>query len=105
MHYPRKLRLDVDDLSGESFGPDGFAAGSDGTVLGRDGTTSNTLTVDVDYNCDCQTGVNTCYGSCPNSCHDTCAGWPGCDYPDTEAPTCAYTCYYRGTVPFIDDNC
>lgn len=100
-----KLRLNVTDLCVESFDPAAGGAEATGTVLGRDGTTTNTATGDGIEGCDCQTAFNTCYGSCPASCHNTCAGWPGCDYPDTEAPTCDYTCYWRGTQPFIDSVC
>lgn len=105
MPQPRKLRLALNDLQVESFDPAARGGGKLGTVIARDGTTTNTYTGEGIDGCDCQTRANTCYGSCPASCHDTCNGWPGCDVPETEAATCPYTCYWLGGAPFIDGMC
>ncbi|HEV7590282.1 MAG TPA: hypothetical protein VGO40_19385 [Longimicrobium sp.] len=80
MQNHRKLRLDVLDLEVESFDSALHPAAKRGTVGGNE------------Y-------------SCPGTCLNTCAGGVCPPGADTEDPTCADTCYWRGSFPFYDVVC
>jgi hypothetical protein len=68
----RKLRLDLDDLSVESFETTPLPRTENGTVFGQEQCTCYTQ-------CTCP-GCPTCDASCNGTCAYTCEG------------TCAYTC-------------
>ncbi|HEU0052439.1 MAG TPA: hypothetical protein VFQ39_04645 [Longimicrobium sp.] len=92
----RKIQLDVDALTVESFitaAPRGPA----GTVDGH--SFENTMTGSV-HACPCDTDFGTCYGSCQVTCAQTCAA-PGCDPEPTMAPTCVESCYWVGGQQYL----
>jgi hypothetical protein len=93
----RKLKLDVEDLSVESFATTPEARGEGGTVFGQNHCTCYTQctcpgcpTCDASCNGTCG---GTCGATCDASCNATCfncgTGWTACDR------TCDYSCEYN----------
>lgn len=80
----KKLRLQLDDLSVESFGTHQEETAR-GTVAGRN---EPPYTQSCDGSCvaTCASCVNTCLNTCQASCAGTC---------DTCAPTCEFHCTHR----------
>ena len=85
----RKLRLDVEQLTVETFEVTRAAERERGTVRGH--LTNNVITCD-NTDCNQNTCLDTC-ATCPNtcwySCGDTCPG----TCPNTCAQSCNGTCY------------
>jgi hypothetical protein len=88
----RKLKLDLEDLSVESFATTPESRGEGGTVFGQNHCTCYTQctcpgcpTCDATCNGSCvNTCASSCNGTCGNTCGDTCGGytcdcWPSND--------------------------
>ena len=94
-----KLRLDLEDLSVESFDTTPAARAENGTVFGQQCTCYTQCTCPGCPTCDAScngTCGGTCAASCNGTCGDTCAGscYGSCD--DTCGGTCGHTCQVYG---------
>ncbi|HEV2736457.1 MAG TPA: hypothetical protein VGV85_16545, partial [Longimicrobiaceae bacterium] len=89
-----ELRLDLDDLSVESFASTPEAWPEGGTVFGQNHWTCYTQ-------CTCP-GCPTCDASCNGSCVNTCAASCNGTCVNTCGDTCDYTC---GCWPSNDTGC
>ena len=98
----RKLKLDLEDLSVESFATTPEAQKEGGTVFGQQCTCYTQCTCPGCPTCDAScngTCGGTCAGTCDASCNGTCGGT--CDascngtcVDDTCAVSCYGTCQY-----------
>ncbi len=111
-----KLRLDLEDLSVESFATTPEAGTEGGTVFGQQCTCYTNCTCPGCPTCDAScngTCGGTCGGTCDASCNGTCAGATcdascngTCDY--SCYGTCDYTCecnYTYGNGPYPRQDC
>ncbi len=94
-----KLKLNLEDLSVESFATTPEARHEGGTVFGQQCTCYTQCTCPGCPTCDAScngTCGGTCGGTCDASCNGTCDG--SCDYScgDTCYETCGYTCQTCG---------
>lgn len=82
----KKLRLDLDGLSVESFGTH-QDEDVRGTVAGRN---EPPYTASCDGSCDatCVTCFNTCPYTCQNSCYGTCVTCRTCEFHCTHVTVC-----------------
>ncbi|HEV2736456.1 MAG TPA: hypothetical protein VGV85_16540 [Longimicrobiaceae bacterium] len=92
----KKLKLDLEDLTVESFATTPESRGEGGTVFGQNHCTCYTqCTCPGCPTCDASCN-GTCGGTCDASCNGTCGGT--CDFScgDTCYETCGYTCQTCG---------
>ena len=95
----KKLKLDLEDLSVESFATTPEPRAEGGTVFGQQCTCYTQCTCPGCPTCDAScngTCGGTCGGTCDASCNGTCGGT--CDFScgDTCYETCGYTCQTCG---------
>jgi hypothetical protein len=92
----RKLRLDLEDLSVESFTTTPEAHRESGTVFGQQCTCYTQCTCPGCPTCDAScngTCGGTCAATCNASCNGTCGGWScGCAYSDDTRCTGDFNC-------------
>jgi hypothetical protein len=100
----KKLKLDLEDLSVESFATTPDSRGEGGTVFGQQCTCYTQCTCPGCPTCDASCN-GTCGGTCDASCNGTCGG--SCDF------SCEGTCYDScmnctatyGEGPIYRNNC
>jgi hypothetical protein len=86
----RKLKLDLEDLSVESFATTPEAHRESGTVFGQ-----NHCTCYTQCTCPgCPTCDASCNGTCGGTCDVSCNGTCGCPDPSANWSACGRTCDY-----------
>jgi hypothetical protein len=85
----RKLKLDLEDLSVESFATTPEARRDGGTVFGQQCTCYTQCTCPGCPTCDA-----SCNGTCGGTCEASCNGTCGCPDPSANWSACGRTCDY-----------
>ena len=102
MEKQRKLRLEMDQLSVETFDTSEAGRTGRGTVHARE--PYDTSTGDF-AGCPCDTRYNTCWGGCGPSQQRTCPKPGECEEGETMYMTCMQSCGWEGGQAVLFPNC